>query len=130
MSANLENPAVATGLEKSVFISVPKKGNAKECSNYHIIVLISRASKVILKILQARLPQYVNQDIPYVQAGFRKGRGTRDQIANIHWMGFPHSSVGKESACNAGDPSSIPGQEHLLEKGQATHSSIFGLPLW
>ena len=60
MSANLENPAVATGLEKSVFISVPKKGNAKECSNHHTIVFISRATKVMLKILQARLPQYVN----------------------------------------------------------------------
>ena len=80
-------------------------------------MLISNASKVILKILQARLQEYVNQDIPDVQAGFRKSRGTRDQIANIHWMGFPHSSVGKESTCNAGDPSSIPGSGRSAGKG-------------
>ena len=65
---------------------MPKKGNAKECSNYHTIALISHASKVMLKILQARLQQYVNCEISDVQAGFRKGRGTRDQIANIHWI--------------------------------------------
>ena len=82
MPANLENSAVATGLEKSVFIPVPKKGNAKECSNYHTIALISHASKVMLKILQARLQQYVNRELADVQAGFRKGSGTRDQIAN------------------------------------------------
>ena len=69
---------------RSVFIPVPKKGNAKECSKYDTIVLISHTSKVILKILQVRLQQYVNQELPDVQAGFRKGRGTRDQIANIH----------------------------------------------
>ena len=69
--------------KRSVFISIPKKGNAKECSNYHTIALISHASKVMLKILQARLQQYVNHELPDVQAGFRKGRGTRDQIANI-----------------------------------------------
>ena len=86
MSANLENSAVATGLEKSVFIPIPKKGNAKECSNYHTIALISHASKVMLKILQARLQQYVNHELPDVQAGFRKSRGTRDQIANIRWI--------------------------------------------
>ena len=86
MPANLENPAVATGLEKSVFIPVSKKGNAKECSNYCIIALISHASKVMLKVLQARLQQYVNHELPDVQAGFRKGRGTRDQIANISWI--------------------------------------------
>ena len=67
----------------SVFIPIPKKGNSKECSNYHTIALISHASKVMLKILQARLQQYVNHDLPDVQAGFRKGRGTRVQIANI-----------------------------------------------
>ena len=67
----------------SVFIPIPKKGNANECSNYHTIALISQASKVMLKILQARLQQYVNRELPDVQAGFRKGRGTRDQIANI-----------------------------------------------
>ena len=72
--------------KRSVFISIPKKGNAKECSNYRTIALISHASKVILKILQARLQQYVNRELPDVQAGFRKGRGTRDQIANIHWI--------------------------------------------
>ena len=70
--------------KKSVFI--PKKGNAKECSNYHTIALISHTSKVMLKILQARLQQYVNCELPDVQAGFRKGRGTRDQIANILWI--------------------------------------------
>ena len=69
--------------KRSVFIPIPKKGNAKECSNYHTIVLILHASKVILKILQARLQQYVNRELPDVQAGFRKGRRTRDQIANI-----------------------------------------------
>ena len=72
--------------KRSVFIPIPKKGNAKECSNYHTIALISHASKVVLKILQARLQQYVNSEVPDVQAGFRKGRGTRDQIANIHWI--------------------------------------------
>ena len=86
MSANLENSAVATGLEKSVFTPIPKKGNAKECSNYCTNALISHASKEILKILQARLQQYMNCELPDVQAGFRKGRGTRDQIGNIHWL--------------------------------------------
>ena len=70
----------------SVFIPVPKKGNAKECSNYRTIALISHTSKVMLKILQARLHQYVNHELPDVQASFRKGRGTRDQIANIRWI--------------------------------------------
>ena len=69
--------------KRSVFIPIPKKGNAKECSNYHTIALFSHASKVMLKILQARLQQYMNRELPDVQAGFRKGRGTRDQIANI-----------------------------------------------
>ena len=78
-----ENSAVATGLEKVSFHSHPKKGNAKEYSNYCTIALISHASKVMLKILQARLQQYVNRELPDVQAGFRKGRGTRDLIANI-----------------------------------------------
>ena len=86
MPANLENSAVATGLKRSVFIPIPKKGNAKECSNYHTIALISHTSKVMLKIRQARLQQYVNRALPNVQAGFRKGRGTRDQIANIRWI--------------------------------------------
>ena len=83
MPANLENSAVATGLERSVFIPIPKKGNAKECSNYCTIAFISHASKVMLKILQARLQQYMNHELPDVQAGFRKGRGTRDEIAKI-----------------------------------------------
>ena len=72
--------------KRSVFIPIPKKDNAKECSNYCTIALISHASKVMLKILQARLQQYVNRELPDVQAGFRKGRGTRDQIANIRWI--------------------------------------------
>ena len=86
MPANLENSAVATGLEKVLFIPIPKKDNAKDCSNYHTIALISHASKVMLKILQTRLQQYMNRELPDVQAGFRKGRGTRDQIANICWI--------------------------------------------
>jgi len=72
--------------KRSVFIPVPKKSNAKECSNYCTIVLISHASKLMLKIPQARLQQYVNHELPDVQVGFRKGRGTRDQIANMHWI--------------------------------------------
>ena len=86
MSANLQNSAVATGLKRSVFIPIPKKGNAKECSNYCTVALISHTSKVVLKILQARLQQYVNHELPDSQAGFRKGRETRDQIANICWI--------------------------------------------
>ena len=86
MPANLENSAVATGLEKVSFHSNPRKGNVKECSNYCTIALISHASKVMLKILQARLQQYVNCELPDVQAGFRKCRGTRDQFANICWI--------------------------------------------
>ena len=86
MSANLENSAVATGLEKVSFHSNPKKGNAKKCSNYHKIVLISHTSKVILKNLQARLQQYVNEDSQKFKLDLEKGRGTRDQIANICWI--------------------------------------------
>ena len=82
MTAHLENSAMATGQERSVFIPIPKKGNARECSDYYTIALISHASKVMLKILQARLQQYVNHELPDVQAGFRKGRA-RDQIVNI-----------------------------------------------
>ena len=73
-------------MEKVGFIPIPKKGNAKECSNYHTVALISHASKVMLKIIQAKLQQYVNHELPDVQAGFRKGRRTRDQIANICWI--------------------------------------------
>ena len=72
--------------KRSVFIQIPKKGNAKECSNYRTVALISHASKVMLKILQARLQQYMNQKLPDVQIGFRKGRGTRDQTGNIRWV--------------------------------------------
>ena len=82
----LENPLKITK-HASVFIPIPKKGNAKECSNYRTIALISHASQVMLKILQARLQQYVNRELPDVQAGFRKGRGTRDQIAKIQNVG-------------------------------------------
>ena len=84
--ANLEKSAVATGLERSVFILIPKKGSAKECTNYCTVALISHTSKVILKILQAKLQHYMNCEFPDVQAGFGKGRGTRDQVANIHWI--------------------------------------------
>ena len=86
MPAHLENSAVAKDWKRSVFIPIPKKGNAKECSKNHTIALISHSSKVMLKILQAMLQQYVNHELPDVQAGFRKDRGTRDQIANIHWI--------------------------------------------
>ena len=88
MPANLENSAGATGLTKVNFHSNPrkKKNNVKECSNYHTIALISHASKMMLKILQARLQQYMNCELPDVQAGIRRGRGTRDQIANICWI--------------------------------------------
>ena len=85
MPANLENSAVATGLEKVSFYSYPKERQCQRMPSYHTIALISHASKVMLKILQARLQQYVNHGLPDVQAGFRKGRGTRDQIANICW---------------------------------------------
>jgi len=86
MSANLENSAVEKDWKRSVFIPIPKKGNAKERSNYCTIALISHTSKVMLKILHARLQQYMNHELPDVQAGFRKGRGARDQIASICWI--------------------------------------------
>ena len=86
MPANLENPTVATGLEKVSLIPAPKKYNATECSNYCTIAFISHAGKVTLKILQASLQQYMNRELPDVQAGFRKGRGTRDQVANVCWI--------------------------------------------
>ena len=86
MPANLENSAVAKDWKGSVFIPNPKKGNAKQYSNYRTIALISHASKVMLKIFQARLQQYMNRELPDVQAVFRKGRGTRNQIANIRWI--------------------------------------------
>ena len=86
MPANLETQQWPQDWKSSVFIPIPKKGNAKECSSYHTIALISHASKVMLQILQARLEQYVNQELPDVQAGFRKDRGTRDQIVNTRWI--------------------------------------------
>ena len=86
MPANLESSAVATKLEKVNFHSNSKEKQCKECSNYHTIALISHASKVMLKILQAKLQQYVNRELPDIQAGFRTGKGTRDQIANICWI--------------------------------------------
>ena len=84
MPANLENSAVAAGLEK--VIPIPKKDNAKEGLNYYTIALISHSRKVMFKIIQARLQQYMNRELPDIQAGFRKGKGTRDEIANIHWI--------------------------------------------
>ena len=86
MTANLENSAGPQDCKRSVSIPIPKKRNAKECSNYCTITLISHTSKVILKILQVRLQQYVNRELPDVQAGFQKGRGTRDQIGNNCWI--------------------------------------------
>ena len=87
--------------KRSVFIPIPKKGNAKECSNYHTIALISHASKVMLKILQARLQQYMSLELPDIQAGFRKGRGTRDQIANIFWIIKKTSEFQKKTSISA-----------------------------
>ena len=86
MPANLKTQQWPQDWKRSVFIPIPEKGNAKECSNYHKTELISHVSKVMLKILQARLQQYMNRELPDIQAGFIKGRGTRDQIANIHWI--------------------------------------------
>ena len=86
MPANLESSAVAKDWKRSVLVPIPKKGNVKDCSNYRTITLISHTSKIRLKILQVRLQQYVNWELPDVQAGFRKGRGTRNQIVNIPWI--------------------------------------------
>ena len=97
MPANWKSQQWPQDWKRSVFIPIPKKGNAKEFSDYHTIALISHASKVILKILQARLQQYVNRELPDVQAGFRKGRGTRDQNANICWISKKQESSRKIS---------------------------------
>ena len=86
MPATFENSAVATDLKRSAFIPIPKKGNDKECSNHRTVALISHASEVMLKILQVRLQQYMNYELPDIQAGFRKGRGTRNQIVTNHWI--------------------------------------------
>ena len=101
MPAILENSAVATGLEKVSFHSNPKKDNAKEYSNYHTIALILHGSNVMLKILQARLQQYTNCELPDIQAGFRKGRGTRDQIVNICWISKKQESSRKKTSISA-----------------------------
>ena len=97
MSAKLESSAVAMGLEKVNFHSNPKEVNAKECSAYHTTALISHANKEMLKILQARLQQYMNHELPDVQAQFRKDRGTRDQIANVRWIIKKARGSGKTS---------------------------------
>ena len=97
MSANLENSGVAIGLKRSVFVPIPKKGNDKECSNYRTIALISHSSKVMLKILQVRLQQYMNCELPDVQDDFRKSRGTKDQITNIRWIMEKQESSRKTS---------------------------------
>ena len=97
MPANLENSAVAQDWKRSVFIPIPKKGTARECSNYCTIALISHAIKVMLNIIQASLQQYMNRELPDVQAGFRKGRESRDQIANICWIMEKQESSRKAS---------------------------------
>ena len=119
MPANLENSAVATGLGKVRFHSNPKERQLQRISDYHTVAFISHASKVMLKILQARLQEYVNQKLPDVQAGFRKGRGTRDQIANIHWI-IEKTRELQENIYLC----FIVGREDPLEKGKATYSSI------
>ena len=86
MSANLEDPAVAMDWKRSILIPIPRKGSTYECANHQTSALIFQASKVMLKILHARLQHYLNQELPDIQAGFRKGRGTRDQTANICWI--------------------------------------------
>ena len=106
MPADLENSAVATGLEKVSFHS-----NPKECSNYHTVALISHASKVMLKILQARLQQYVNCELPDVQAGCRQGRGTRDEIANICWIIEKQESYRKTSPALLTTPKPLCGSQ-------------------
>ena len=98
MPANLKNQQWPQDWKRSVFIPVPKKGNAKECSNYHTIAFILHTSKIMLKILQARLQQYMNCELSDVQAGLRKARGTRDQIANIRWIIEKQESSRKTSA--------------------------------
>ena len=111
--------------KRSIFIPIPSKGNTKEYANHQTVALISHASKIMLKRFQTRRQHYVNQELLDVQAGFRKGRGNKDQIANICWiMSFPGGSEVKASACNVGDLGLIPGSGRHLEKEMATHSSI------
>ena len=125
MPGNLENSAVATGLEKVNFHSNPKERECKRMLSYCTVAPISHASKAMLKILQGRLQQYMNHELPYVQDGFRKGRGTRDQIANI--QASPCGSDGKESACNEGDLGSIPGLEIYPGEGKGYPLQYSGL---
>ena len=101
MPANVENLVMATGWERWVFIPIPKKDSAKECSKYRIITLTSCTSKVMLKILQPWLLQYMNRELQDIQAEFRKGRGTRDQIANIHWIIEKQKNFGKKTSTSA-----------------------------
>ena len=115
MPANLENSAVATGLEKVSFHSNSKESNAKECSNYQTIELISHANKVMLEILQAMLPQYVDRALPDVQAGFRKGRGTRDQIANICWIIKKAREFQKKTSALLTTPKTLCGSQQTVD---------------
>ena len=111
--------------KRSVFIPIPKKGNAKECSDYHTIALISNTSKVMLKILKARLQQYVNKELPDVQAGCRKGRGTRDQIANIRWIREKAEvDVFLELSCFFHDPTDI---NNLISGSSGFSESILNI---
>ena len=112
--------------KRSVFIPIPKKGNARECSNYHTIALTSHASKIMLKILQARLQQYVNHELTDIQAGFRKGRGTRDQIANIHWIIEKAESSRKTSPSallTAPKPLTVCGSQQTVENSSRDGST-------
>ena len=99
MPANLENSVVTLDWKRSVFIPIPKLGSARECSDYYMVVLISHAIKVMLKILEARLQQYLNRDLPDIQAGFRKSKVTRDQTANIRWIIKKNQRNSKNDIC-------------------------------
>ena len=125
MPANLKNSAVVTGLEKVSLISIPKKVNAKECSNYHTIALISHGSKVMLKILQARLQQYVNCELPDVQAGFRKGRGTRDQIAKFNAGSSKKQESSRKASISALLTTPKPLTMWITTNSQFSHSVVF-----
>ena len=123
--------AVAIGLKGSVFIPIPKKGNAKKCSNYCTIVFVSHASKVILTILQASLQQYMNWELPDVQAGFRKGRGTRDQIANNHWImkkskGIPNTN--RPTKINTKNPIYFSFTEFTKYFDSVDHNKLWKIP--
>ena len=130
MPVSLEHSAVATGLERSVFIPIPKKGNGKECSNYRTIALISHASKVTLKILQAKFQQYVNCKVLDVHAGFRKGRGTGDQIANICWIIEKAESSRKTPISASLIPACVSSSPALPEEISITSDMQMTPPLW